>query len=192
MKKFIAFLIAITCVFAMFSCGNDSVEAFTKAMNATEPTVVELNATVGTVYGDLDASYVVTYSEDGSFTVDYCYDEFASTSEGTADSVTIERKGTVSCDKDGNYSDGGAVSGKIESTSGKKLTLKDNKMSAKVSGDGNVLTATVKAKNTKAIFGVDIASDVELVMTKSEGKIVSYTMTYTLESGNVTVSCTYK
>ncbi len=191
MKKLLALLLAAVCVFSLFSCGDDTLKDFKKASSSTEPSVVTLNITVGTAYGDLDASYVTTYKEDGSFTVEYSYEEFAASGEGNADDVTVVKTGTVTCDKNGNLS-GGSVDGKVETLSGNKLSFNADKMDAKVSKDGDVLTATVKAKNTKAVFGLEIAGDVTLVVTKSEGKLVSYTMTYTLESGDVVVKCLYQ
>ncbi len=192
MKKFLALVLAVVCAFSLFSCGNDSVKAFTKAMENTEPAVVKLNITVSMTDGDLEASYVTTYNEDGSFTVDYSYENFATSSEGGAEDAVVVKTGKVTCDKDGKYSDGGAISGQVESLSGSKLSLKSKKMSAKVSDDGNVLTATVSAKNTKTVFGVEFAGDVSLVITKAQDKIVSYTMTYATDDCDVVVTCEYK
>ncbi len=190
MKKLLALILAVVCVFSLFSCGNDALDNFAKAMNNTDPVIVKLTVKAATAYGDLTNSYVTTYNEDGSFKVEYTAEKFAAIDEGDADAKLVE-SGTVTCDKDGNYSDGGELSGKLEATSGSKLSLKAKKMDETVSPDGNVLTAKVEAKNTKAVFGVEFASDVTLVMTKSSDKIVSYTMTYALEAGEVIVTCEY-
>ncbi len=192
MKKFLVLLLAAVCVFSLFSCGDDSLKAFTNAMGDTEPTEVVLNITVGTAYGDLDASYVTTYNEDGSFKLAYSYEEFAAIEEGTADDVVTVKTGEVSCDKDGNFSDGGAVSGKAETLSGDKMSLSKKNMTYTVSADGDVLYATVEAADTEKVFGVEIAGDVSLVITKADGKVISYSMTYTLDSGDVVVTCEYK
>ena len=65
-------------------------------------------------------------------------------------------------------------------------------MTYTLSKDGNVLAGTVKAANTKAVFGVEYASDVTFVLTKTSEKIVSLSMTYTLTEGTVEVVCNYQ
>jgi hypothetical protein len=130
----------------------------------------------------------VTYNEDGSFTIDYVYEKFNDIGEG--DDLKSEVTGKVTCDKNGNYSDGGSLTGKVALAEGAKINLA--KVKATISADGNSLTATVKAEDTKAVLGVELPSDAELVIIKSADAIVSYSIKYSNASGDVTVSCEYK
>lgn len=189
MKKILIIMLALTCVFAMFSCGDKgaSLDGFKKAVDNTAPTVVNVNVAVETDIGALNSSFKTTYAADGSFVIDYSYEQF-NTSTSDADDVKSTITGQVTCDKDGNYSDGGALTGTTTAATGAKLNLDSKKMTYTVSKDGNVLTATVKAANTKAVLGIEIASDVTLVVTKAADKIVSYSMEYT----NTAITCSYQ
>ena len=176
---------------AFTACGDAGVEDFTAAISATEPTAVSGTVTMHTEFGPLTATYTATIAEDGSFELTYVYEEFASIGEGSADTVISEKTGTVTY-KDGTYSDT-SIAAKIPAdATATKLKLNTDKMKYTVSEDGNVLSATVKASNTKSVFGVAYDADVVFTLTKSEGKIVSLSLTYTLEQGKVEVLASYK
>lgn len=191
MKKILIILLALACAFTMFSCGGDSVKGFDKAIKDTKPTVVNVVIETETALGLLKANYETTYAEDGSFTINYSYEKFNGISEGAAEDVIAVVSGTVTCDKDGNYSDGGALVGTATTATGAKIKL-GKKMEYSVSRDGNVLTATIKAANTKSVLGAEFPADVTLVLTKAEGKIVSYTINYTTDAGVTNIICEYK
>ena len=191
MKKILIVMLALTCAFAMFSCGDESVslDGFKTAVNNTAPTVVNVSVEVETDLGALTSNFKTTYAADGSFVIDYSYEQFNTTSNGDADDVKSTITGQVTCDKDGKYSDGGAFTGTTTVATGAKLALDSKKMeSVTVSADGNVLNATVKADNTKAVLGIEIASDVKLVITKVADKVVSYSMEY----DKTTVTCSFQ
>lgn len=190
MKKILIILLALACTFTMFSCG-DSVDGFNKAIKNTNPAVVNVVVESETSLGLLKANYETTYAEDGSFTIKYSYEKFNGIAEGDADDVIAIVSGTVTCDKDGNYSDGGALVGAATTVTGTKIKL-GKKMDYSVSRDGNVLTATIKAAKTKSVFGAEFPADVTLVITKAEGKIVSYTIRYTTDAGTTNIICEYK
>lgn len=196
MKKLLIILLALTCAFAMFSCAEKSdvsVKDFTAAADATSPKSVSVNVTAELPLGTLTASYNTEFAEDGSFTVAYSYDKFNSLGEGDSDSVTSTVSGTVSCDKNGTYSDAAIASKIPETAKAVKFNLDTKKMTAKISADGNVLTATVTADNTEYVLGYNYGADVTFVMAKAEGKIISLVLTYTSETtGTVTVICNYK
>ena len=184
MKKILIVMLALTCALAMFSCGDKSVslDGFKKASNNTAPTVVNVSVEVG----GLASNFKTTYAADGSFVIDYSYELFNSSSSESDKSTIV---GQVTCDKDGNYSDGGALTGTTAVATGAKLAFNSNKMeNVTVSKDGNVLSATVKAANTKAVLGIEIATDVTLVVTKAADKIVSYSM----EFDKTTITCSYQ
>ncbi len=192
MKKILVLALALVLAFSMFSCGgDDTLKAFTKAVNATDPEVIDVDTKFSTSYGDLLSNAKTTFAEDGSFTLVYSYEQFNTSAVGDSDEVKVKLEKTVTCDKDGNYSDGGDLAATSTATTGHKLKLSKKKVDYKVSADGNVLTATIKAKNTESVLGVEIDADVILVLTKNADKIVSFTMNYELELGKVEVICNY-
>lgn len=188
MKKILIVMLALTCAFAMFSCGDKSVslDGFKKASNNTAPAVVNVSVEVESDLGALASNFKTTYAADGSFVIDYSYEQFNTSTSGDGKSTFV---GQVTCDKDGNYSDGGALTGTTAVATGAKFAFNSKKMeNVTVSKDGNVLSATVKAANTKAVLGIEIATDVTLVVTKAADKIVSYSM----EFDKTTITCSYQ
>lgn len=191
MKKFLIILLTLTCAFALFACGEDgvSVKDFKAAINATNPTEIHVEITQETANGDLVAVMTTTFEDDGSFVIVGTYEQFTGASSGENKlSLPIN----VSCDANGNYSDGGDFSGQNPAATGAKLNLGVKKLNTSISSDGNVLTVNVAATQTKAVLGVEYASDVTLVISINEGQVTSYTMNYTNTYGAVTVVCSYK
>lgn len=191
MKKILTIILALTCAFAMFSCGDETVslDGFKKAVDNTAPAVVNVSTEVESALGTLASSFKTTYAADGSFVIDYSYEQFNTSTSGNAGDVKSTVTGQVTCDKDGNYSDGGALTGTTAVATGAKIAFDSKKMeNVKVSEDGNVLSATVKAANTKAVLGIEFASDVTLVVTKASDKIVSYSIEY----DKTTITCSYQ
>jgi hypothetical protein len=191
MKKIITILLLALLTFSFASCGEGdgpSVDGFVAAVNNANPEAIEITIKSATALGELSGTYTVTYNEDGSFTIDYVYEKFNDIGEG--DDLKSEVTGKVTCDKNGNYSDGGSLTGKVALAEGAKINLA--KVKATISADGNSLTATVKAADTKAVLGVELPSDAALVIIKSADAIVSYSIKYSNASGDVTVSCEYK
>lgn len=193
MKKFLIILLAALCAFAFVSCGDKgpSVGDFKTAVNNANPKEVVVNITSATALGELSGTYTTVYAEDGSFKITYAYEKFNDVSEGAKDELKSTVEGEITCDKNGNYSDGGELSGKVALATGAKINL-DKVSNASISKDGNVLTVQIKAANTKACLGVELTTDAELVITKANGVITSYTLTYENASGEVVVTCEYK
>ena len=180
-------------VFFLAACkdGDSGLGAFSKAISATSPSSVEGSVKMYTEYGPLTASYVATIADDGSFTLNYEYDKLNGLDAGGAGDVTSKVSGTVTY-KNGVYSDSSLAAKIPAEAASVKMKLSGGKMKYTVSGNGNVLEATVKAEDTKAVLGVEYAADVSIVLTKSADKIVSLSLTYTLDAGKVEVICNYK
>ena len=194
MKKILIFILAIASALTMFACKkeDDGLKAFKTAVAATDPAVIEVDTKMMTAAGELASKATTTYNEDGSFTLVYWYEQFNTSANGASDELKTKIEKTVTCDKDGKYSDGGDLAGTSTATTGHKLNLGAKKLSYKISADKNVLTATVKAADTEAVLGVSIAADVTLVVAKNADAVVSLTLNYTLETGAVEVVCNYK
>ena len=195
MKKFLVFTLALACALTMFACkGDEALDAFVAASEATNPAVVVVDTTFKTALGDLKSKTTTTYNEDGSFSIVYSYNRMYSSDEGAADETLATVSGTVNCDANGNYTgDTAAFTGTASANSGAKINLAAKRLEEySVSEDGNTLCATVKAENTAAILGVEIGSDVTLTAIKSADKIVSFTVEYTVDLGTVTIVCSYR
>ena len=195
MKKFLVLVLALACALTMFSCnGDEALEAFVVAADATNPAVVVVDTTFATALGDLTANTTKTYNEDGSYKVEFTYDKMNSSAEGAADEAFAPVTGTVNADASGNLTgDTEKYSAMTADNSGAKLTLNAKALeNYSVSADGNTLTATVKAENTKAVLGIEIAADVTLTATKNADAIVTFTVEYAVELGTVTIVCSYR
>ena len=194
-KKIIASLVLVVytvfSVFALASCGDGPLNEFSKAISATDPSVVNGSVTMYTEYGPLVSSYTASIAEDGSYVINYEYELFDEIGDGTSNEISSKYTGTVTY-KDGTYSDSSLAAKITADAAAAKIKLDDKKMSYNISEDGNVLSATVKAAKTKAVFGIEYAADVNLTLTKNAGKIVSLNMTYTLTEGKVEVTANYK
>ena len=190
-----AVLVVYMLLSAVFfaSCGGGSdLDGFNKAVSATKPTNITGEVSVNYKdLGSLEATFDSEIAEDGSFEVNYTYTKFNNIGSGSAEDTTSTLTGTVTY-KNGAYSDTSLAAKLPADATATKLKLNADKMTYTLSKDGNVLAGTVKAANTKAVFGVEYASDVTFVLTKTSEKIVSLSMTYTLTEGTVEVVCNYQ
>ena len=189
MKKTLAIVLALACVFGMMSCTGKgpSLAAFKTAVANTNPATLEIDTKLETAMGDLAGEYVVTYAEDGSATIDYSYEMFNELGANVTELKKVEQ-GTIEINANGEYS--GALSGTLSGVGEYKLNLDKGKM-VDVTVNGNVLEAGIKAANTKAVLGVEIDADVTMTLTKGTDGIVSLVLTYSVEVvvGDETVSC---
>ncbi len=192
MKKIIAILLMLTCAFTLIACGqdgNDYAEAaadFITAINNTNVTTLSATVSAETAEGTLTSKYLTTYNADGSSTMTYEIESIPGL-DSAEDKELIT--GTVTCDKDGNYSDGGTVAGKLGAT-GVSFDADSDKIT-EYTIDGDTLTVVVAAADTAAVLGYAISSDAVVVVTKAEGKVISIALSYTEASGDVSIVCAY-
>ena len=182
---------AVVVLILILSAKATAIKSFNKAAAATTPTKVSIAVSQTVLDVPLEASFVTSYNEDGSFVINYFYDEI-NTSSVDADGLVSRKEGVVTCDASGNYSDGGEFEGSVSAPKGNvKFNFESSKIKYKLTFNSNILKATVKASNTKSVFGIDVGSDIDVTVTKAAGKIVSFTMNYTTAEGPVTVNCFY-
>ena len=180
--------------FAVVSCDEEPAapsefEVFEKAISQTLASNVRVETKM-TIGGEVLESWVETvFNPDGSAVITYYIDKIDTGFDGSnADS---NGPVTVTLNKDGTYSDGGAFVGQLgENVASVKLNLDATRLDGKTI-EGGVLSASVKAENTAQVFGREIGADVNFVLTVSENRVISLSMNYTTELGLVEVLATY-
>ncbi len=193
MKKILVMLLALTLAFSMFSCGGDEqIEAFVAAIEETNPNTLTVTVKQESELGTLNAVYNTVYAEDGSFVMEYAYDVFNSAATSATEGVVSTKTGTVTCDKDGNYSDGGEFKGKNETSTGLTIDLEYKKFeNYTISQDGTVLTAEISADISENVLGINLGVDSVLVITRAGNQVSTVSLVYTTEQGKVTILVSY-
>ena len=202
MKKIIALVLAVSCVFALASCklfkkdngdnvnpvDTEAVAAVQAKLDASSPETANITVKLDSEIDTLESSYFVTYNiEDGSATVVYTYEKL--TEIGAAEITETVGPNTVSVSPDGILSEEIGGTEAVEA-----LTFDINLDPTKLisaSYNANVLTAKVKASFTKAVIGVAIASDVDIMIMTTELGIASITISYDTSAGPVEIVATY-
>ena len=191
MKKILAIILVLCSVFAMFSCDDgeigDTVATISSMYAVSTPTKIATTSktTMGNV--ELDGTYtLVTGKVNGKVaTVSlFEYEEIASIDEGSGEVITGAIK-TVKGSKGvrengGSWTDGynfAPVAGDIA------INLDMDNLTD-VLFENNVLTFSVAADKTAAVFGENnaIDADVSVTITNDGAVITGITMQYTLEA----------
>ncbi len=204
MKKIIALILVIGCVFALASCNllfgnkdegnkNDNkgtVAEIQKAIDDSAPVKARISVKFDSTLGTLNGTYNVSYNDDGSATVNYTYEQFTLFGEGAVkDGEKTEESDTVTVSADGKLDKPVKGAASVEAVSF-DINLDESKLSsAKVVA--SVLTSKVEAANTQAVLGVAIGYDVDLTITTGAGRITSVVMSYNTESGPIVITATY-
>lgn len=196
MKKIIAFALLLILAFSLVACTpadtTESLDSFNSAIANSAPVsvIVETKFEHTRLDVDIEGEYTATFAEDGSATVKYWYyklnkadlDNDNELLELVPDQVAyIAADGTVTGDLEGT------VTAAVQC----KMNLDPSKMEYSI--DRGILTATVKAANTKAVFGVDLGYDATLDMRLAgEGEAIgSYSIRYTTSEGSAVIVCKY-
>jgi hypothetical protein len=259
MKKIIALLLALTCAFALFACGNDctdhvdtdpkdakcdkcgaavacatcvdadpkdakcdvcgkavacaacvdadrngacdvcgkvvsvnAFEDFEAAIAATEPSSLVGTIILDTAAGEIKGEYTATIADDGAVTVAYSFDSFNSIGQGEAGDVSSKKIGTVTRKADGTYTYTGDVVRAAESVAGSVTSIKLDSSLMSCNIKGGTLSATIESANTEAVLGVALESDATIALIINNGKVASFSLSYELESAEVSIVCEYK
>ena len=203
MKKIIALLLALVCVFALVSCGGtpevpdvpdepdySNLEPFKAAVTASAPKTAKIEVSMETTISDepMTGEFDISYGAE-NILVNYTYDQFNeinATNPTAPDKETVTGSATI--DKNGNVTDG-SVSSTVTAAALAQYNLDGAKMTYTV--QVGVLTATVEAANTESVLGVKIDADVTLTLTVTDGKVTSVTINYTTSEGPATIATTY-
>ena len=192
MKKIIAIALSIVCVFALFACAGQTAyqkdaKDFIDAAASTKISTLNVTVVVDGSQGKLTSTYTTVYNEDSTSTMTYHIETVAGLD--SAEDIAVQ-EGTVTCDKNGNYSDGGEISGKLGAT-GAKFDI-GNKLIKDYEISGNSLTIKVAKDDAKEVIGVTTMSDVIIVVSKTNSNaITSVSLSYKGSDGNVAIVCVY-
>ncbi|MBQ7343447.1 MAG: hypothetical protein IJW53_01640 [Clostridia bacterium] len=200
MKKIVAFLLMICCVLALAACddpsddNNDKVD-YSQAISdmqtvidASAPAVADITVVLKSSLGDLNGSYNVVYNEDGTATVTYSYEKFNSF-EDISGELKSTYTGTTTVAADGTVTDSLGGTASVEAITF-DVQLDESKLGSVTAGAGSV-TAKVKAADTKAILGVEIGYDVDLVISSGKLGVTSVAISYDSASGPVEIVAVY-
>jgi len=203
MKKIIALLLALVCVFALVSCGGtpevpdvpdepdySNLEPFKAAVTASAPKTAKIEVSMETTISDepMTGEFDISYGAE-NILVNYTYDQFNeinATNPTAPDKETVTGSATI--DKNGNVTDG-SVSSTVTAAALAQYNLDGAKMTYTV--QVGVLTATIEAANTESVLGAKIDADVTLTLTVTDGKVTSVTINYTTSEGPATIATTY-
>jgi len=190
MKKIISLLLALICVFAFVSCGDEGTPAdkFVKIVNDSAPTKITTN----TSYNDGETTFIgrfetTLYGSD--FELSYSYQKYADPTEATNPDEYIQTISGNVYYNDGMYSEDGKNWGSKTPDAAAmqvKLALDAKNLGQyEMSKDGKTLEAVVTAEQAEAILGVALnatADGVSITITH-DGKnlrriVVSYATEY--------------
>lgn len=206
MKKLLAMIIALSCVFCVVSCddgggnpppqipvfdGGVSFSEFVKAagqMNSVKTSSIETKAGNANS-GELVSLLEITYAEDGSSVVEYSIDRYGN--PDLDEDFIVTESGSVSCDANGNYDGGTELVGSVIANGAYALNLDEYKLNdAKI--EGNMLYAKVFSMDTQAVLGVEIKATVSVVVVITDGNITTLSAEYTKDGNHVSVKCQYE
>lgn len=211
MKKIIALLLIVSCVFALGSCklinkikdkgqGTDepqtvvidteAVAAIQAKIDASVPDKANITVVLDSVLGEIKGEYKLVYNMDGSATVEYYYEKLNSFDEAALENEYKSTvTGTTTVAADGTVTDpiGGTAS--VEAVTF-DINLDASKL-ASATVSGGVLIAKVKAADTLAVLGTEIGADVDLVISTGTLGITSVAISYNTQSGPVEIVATY-
>lgn len=191
MKKIIAFALLLVLALSLVACApadTNDLTPYNEAIANTSPASVVIKTSFHHTGLDIniEGEYTVTFGEDGTATVNYWYYKL---NEASIDNELLEL-----VDNQVAYiANDGTVTGDLEGTVTAAVQCKMNLDPAKMqySIDRGILTATVKADDTKAVFGTDLGFDATLHMGLLDDKISSYSISYTTHEGSAAIVCKY-
>lgn len=191
MKKIIAIILAITCAFALFSCGDTgkAIKKIDKMYNSTAPTKIVIDETqkIGEIVIVTEGTFV-TGKIDGmkAAIYEYRYQKLRPISDGDEElSVFAEETGKHEYLEGTGYRiDGGEWDDEYDfapkaGAIALKFSAKDIK-DFKEDKAAKSYTFVIPADKTEKVLGEAISADVTVVITHDGAAIAGVTLTYTI------------
>ena len=197
MKKFICLILALTCAFSLFSCGDDGVDNIIEIVNSSKPDNIKTFTTYTSGNQTLTGSFNTDISG-SDYVTTYSYQRYADPLVDGGDAYIKEVEGTVYY-SNGKYSEDGE-SWSIVAPDSNVINIKFS-LSAKklgkcvVSSDGKTLTATIAADKAYSILGVNLSANdagVTLKITTNGTNLTYVTISYvTVSEASVVIQTSY-
>ena len=200
MKKIISIMLllacALTCSFALASCDepvvpesnevafSDVSATFIAAVNATDANTIDATIKVEVQGETLNAAYHTVKNSDGTQTMNYAVEVINGAESAEHKSVVT---GEAVSNTSGEYTDENA---KAFGANGIKLNLAAY-TGTDFDASANVLRFNVAANDTAAVLGAAVGADAVVVVTISEGVVVSVTVNYQTSASTVEIVCEY-
>ncbi len=192
MKKIISLLLATVCLFALFSCGDSSVEDFTRIVSSSEPTKIITNTSYDNGSDVLRGSYE-TQIYGADFMMAYNYEDYVTPAPGVdPDEYIAKHEGKVYY-HDGLYS---TDEGKTWTTGTPSETARQVKFDLgaadiadyTLSEDGKTLSFTVSAEDAEKILGVKLSATedgVEIKVVHDGNNLRQIRVSYSTENATI-------
>lgn len=193
MKKIIAFALLLILAFSLVACTpagtTESLDSFNSAIANSAPVsvIIETKFEHTRLGVDIKGEYTATFAEDGTATVEYWYYKLNEADLANDELLELVPDQVAYIAADGTVT--GDLEGTVTAAVQCKMNLDPSKMEYSI--DRGILTATVKAANTKAVFGVDLGYDATLDMRLAGEAIGSYSIRYTTSDGSAVIVCKY-
>lgn len=170
---------------AYYKAPVDFRSEFAAAASATNPSELLITVTTSEVgMPSLTSTYRVTYAQNGSFVLRISQQKYNEDLTSNDIVVTLPTV-TITCDENGNYSDGGQFTGSNPQATGIKVDF--SKLTNYSTPSSTALNATVAAADTADVFGSAYSADVTLTVNKNESAITYVSLAY----ANVQITCAY-
>lgn len=193
MKKIIAILLALSCVFALASCGGNDVDAVGEMFKNSKPTKTVI--TTSQAFGNtvLSGNYVMqTGLVDGKAATVYTatYQELLSVEEGGASNLV--QGDIVTRTETREYLEGKGVreNGGSWNKSGENFALETGPVSLNLSSEyiktftyeNHLLRCAVAAANTAEVLGLaeDLSTDVSIEIVDDGASVTSVVISYAI------------
>ena len=168
MKKLLAMIVALSCIFCIFSCNNTGGDdnnttnapnipvseggvSFAEFVSAVEAMASVKTSSIKTAYttdgkGTLNSVFDIAYNTDGSASVEFTTERYGSIAN-EEDFIVSEGPFVVECDKNGNYSLDDVASGNVIASGAYRLNLDQYKLyDARIEGYAAGMAGTIAAQ----------------------------------------------
>ena len=200
MKKIIALMLVLSCVFALGSCKRknkdeapdidaEAIATFQAKIDASMPETAIVTVTLKSALETLESEYNVTYNQDGTATVVYTYEKLNEISDNASGDYKSVGEGTVTIAADGK------IVGSLEGAEALQALTFDLNLDPSKLASGtvsvNILSATVKAENTADVLGVNVGVDANVIVSVGPLGVASVVVSYNTSAGPVEIVSTY-
>ena len=197
MKKFICLILALTCAFSLFSCGNSRVDDIIEIVNSSEPDNIKTFTTY-TSGGQLLSGSFNTDITGSEYVTTYSYQRYADPLVDGGDAYIKTVEGTVYY-SNGKYSVDGenwSITAPDSNVINIKFKISAKKLGkAVVSSDGKTLTATISAADAYSMLGVNLSANdagVTLKISTNGTNLTYVTISYvTASEASVVIQTSY-